>query len=376
MHAAFRALNAWSGTDYPVPVGDESVRVDFEAQMDEGLFERTRQRAGVQEPDKLVAIALATLVATSERDLPETREYGPEDGINSQVFGRFLVGKGAVNLKDLMKAVRTAKTIGARIGDLAVEHGFLSRDQVESIHARQAETNSPFGQLAVAMELLEEDQVADLLEVQRRNRGGIGEALVQLGILSEQDMTAYFSEFEVEQGKPMASDDEDLDVTESKAGKQLIEFLTDKFPDLAKTIANIVVDIQPPGPVDTAQVGDYTAGMQMRGDLECTLTFSVSKDFARVIMWGLFGMDFIDAVEMYPDAVGEFLNMLVGNASRALEKEGLKTRGEAPTFDPQVPNQGRAFNFVVTGQLRDGVNVTPVAPTANGVVILSNANSG
>ena len=78
----------------------------------------------------------------------------------------------------------------------------------------------------------------------------------------------------------------------------------------------------------------------------------------------------------YPDAVGEFLNMLVGNASRALEKEGLKTRGEAPTFDPQVPDRGRAFNFVVTGQLRDGVNVTPVAPTANGVVILSNAIAG
>jgi hypothetical protein len=223
------------------------------------------------------------------------------------------------------------------------------------------------------MNLLTEEQIVELLDVQRRNRGGIGEALVQLGILTTEDMTVQFAAFEAEQGTPNVDDKVEEDVTESLAGKQLIQFMTDKFPDLAKTIANIVVEIQPPGTVDTAQFGQYTAGMQMRGDLECSLTFSVSKDFARVIMWGLFGMDFLDAVEMYPDAVGEFLNMLVGNASRALEKEGLKTRGEAPTFEPIIPDHGRAFNFVVTGQLRDGVNVTPVAPTANGVVVLSNS---
>ena len=60
-------------------------------------------------------------------------------------------------------------------------------------------------------------------------------------------------------------------------------------------------------------------------------------------MWGLFGADFVNDVEMYPDAIGEFLNMLVGNVGRSLEKEGIKARGEAPIFIEEVPIPASTF---------------------------------
>ena len=114
----------------------------------------------------------------------------------------------------------------------------------------------------------------------------------------------------------------DDDMSQSPTGKRLLQFLTESFPELAKTIAGIVVKVEPTSAVEDAQQAEYTAQMNMTGDASCLLTLTVSNDFARVIMWGLFGMDFVDSTEMYPDAVGEFLNMLVGNASRSLEKRG------------------------------------------------------
>jgi len=165
-----------------------------------------------------------------------------------------------------------------------------------------------------------------------------------------------------------------LDLSESEAGKRLLKFLTESFPELSKTIAGIVVKVEPTTTSSDAIQAEFTAQMNMTGDASCLLTLSVSNDFARVIMWGLFGMDFVESTEMYPDAVGEFLNMLVGNASRSLEKEGIKTRGEAPNFDCSIPTTGKCFQFVISGQIR-GDDVHPVAPTATGTLFLSRSES-
>ena len=54
------------------------------------------------------------------------------EGINSQVLDR-LLGRGVVSLKILMLALRKVNSGGERLGDLAVNQGFLSRDDVDSI---------------------------------------------------------------------------------------------------------------------------------------------------------------------------------------------------------------------------------------------------
>ena len=68
-----------------------------------------------------------------------------------------------------------------------------------------------------------------------------------------------------------------------------------------------------------------------------------------------------------------FLNMLVGNVGRSLEKEGVKARGEAPVFIETVPDSGKHLKFVVTNLLLDGEEPRAVAPSASGILYLSNA---
>lgn len=372
-----------------VPHGGETV--NFEVELIDDLCQvMIADLGGDGEHDVIIHMALSSLLLrTSDEDELDVRDG---EGINSQVFGRFLVEQGAVNLKMLMKALRLAKSMGARVGDLAVEQGWLDTEKIERIAQEQTNNGRPFGLAAIDLGLLTQDQVYDLLEIQKKSKGGIGEALVQLEILTLEEMNQHFTEFSKAQGiieapsdpepepEPEVSSEEgesvapaqktDEDLSQSPTGKRLLDFLTESFPELAKTIAGIVVKVEPTTDAEGAVQAEFSAQMNMTGDASCLLTLTVSNDFARVIMWGLFGMDFVDSTEMYPDAVGEFLNMLVGNASRSLEKEGIKTRGEAPNFECQIPESGKCFSFVISGQIR-GDDVHPVAPTATGTLFLS-----
>jgi len=290
------------------------------------------------------------------------------EGINSQIFGRFLLGRGVVNLKTLMLALRKVNSGGERIGDLAVNQGFLSRDDVDAILENQTDGIHAFGRAAVEMGLLTVNQVNSLLILQRRSKGGIGDALVELGHVSQAEMARFFQEFEETQ-VPQASPNFD----DSPHGKVLLNFLSSTFADLAKSIASIEVKVDPAMATARGAPLDYTATLTLSGELTCQVTLSVSGDFAKVIMWGLFGADFVNDVDMYPDAIGEFLNMLVGNVGRSLEKEGVKARGEAPVFIENVPDSGKHLRFVVTNLLLDGEEPRAVAPSATGVLYLSNA---
>ena len=180
-----------------VPHGGETVSFEIEL-IDDVCETMIAELNGDQDPASLVHMALASLLLrTSDEDELDVREG---EGINSQVFGRFLVEKGVVNLKMLMKALRLAKSMGARIGDLAVEQGWLNDEKIETIAQEQTKNGRPFGLAAIDLGLLTQDQVYDLLEMQKKSKGGIGEALVQLEILTLDKMNQYFVEFSEAQG--------------------------------------------------------------------------------------------------------------------------------------------------------------------------------
>ena len=67
------------------------------------------------------------------------------EGINSQVFGRFLLGRGVVSLKTLMLALRKVNSGGERLGDLAVNQGFLSREEVGKVLDNQVDSVQALG---------------------------------------------------------------------------------------------------------------------------------------------------------------------------------------------------------------------------------------
>jgi hypothetical protein len=115
-------------------------------------------------------------------------------------FGQYLLANGYITAPQLLAALEYQEAKNGRIGDIAVEHGMLTREQAEQVHARQLGVDMRFGELAVQMGLLRAEQVEQLLSVQRDNHVRLGEALIALGYLdwqhSERALTAFFQEQE------------------------------------------------------------------------------------------------------------------------------------------------------------------------------------
>ncbi|MEE2962432.1 MAG: chemotaxis protein CheX [Myxococcota bacterium] len=356
-----RALKAMcghgDGLQVPESV-DDGDTISVEVEVSDEDWARASGKLDEASPAEVMVVALNCLSSAKE-------SAGDELSINSQIFGRYLVEQKVVDLKMLMKAVRAANSQGVRLGDLAVEKNFLSREKAEYINSQQALTKKPFGTLALGEKLLTEAQIVELVGLQKERRGGVGEALIKLGFVTQEAMAKYFAHFKDTQEPTLVGLD-------STAGKRVVRMILEIFPELSKSLAGIIVEVEPEQMILPRHQYEYTAAITMRGDATCTVTLSVNRDFAKVIMWGLFGLDYVEMTEMYPDGVGEFLNMLLGNAGRAMDKESIHVQGDAPDFAPVWPENGKALAFAVVGQIRPGATeVTPVEPMAKGSLILS-----
>ena len=74
-----------------------------------------------------------------------------------------------------------------------MNQGFLSREEVGKVLDNQVDSVQAFGRMAVELGFLSVNQVNSLLVLQRRSKGGIG-SLVALGHVSQEDMDRFFAE--------------------------------------------------------------------------------------------------------------------------------------------------------------------------------------
>jgi len=111
-------------------------------------------------------------------------------------FGLYLKNKGVISAEQLVAALEVQIRTMVPIGQIALEEGMLSpRDIFEVL---QAQSNSPrerFGELAMEMGLLTRDQLMRLLMLQSDRQWPISEILVKQGVLSQQQMTTELTEF-------------------------------------------------------------------------------------------------------------------------------------------------------------------------------------
>lgn len=76
------------------------------------------------------------------------------------------------------------------LGNFLVEHGIVSREQVDEACAFQSEANRRLGEFAVEAGLLTPEQVEDILRRQRHTGRSFGGLAVSLGYVAKRDMDA------------------------------------------------------------------------------------------------------------------------------------------------------------------------------------------
>lgn len=264
-------------------------------------------------------------------------------------FGQFLIEQGAVNSDQIRAALKLMEQENRSLGTLAEAGGILTAEESAKVNAQQRTCDVPFGELAVEMGLVSGEQVDYLLGFQEQTRLRIGQALVRQGSLPNERLLKLLVQFENEQALFRIGN---VDLPEGLENNLLAATTLDLLPKLLVRVARIGVRIGkgqsaaviPDFPVRTA--------VAVTGDVGLLICLLGNEEFSLQLACATAGLDEsrLEAtrqnVALLADGVGEFLNVLAGNAMGLLERKQITTELALPQCDPEL-DSGYLFALAV-----------------------------
>ena len=129
-------------------------------------------------------------------------------------------------------------------------------------------------------------------------------------------------------------------------GNRPAEFAMGLFPRMCLRIAEQHVKVGPGRELEHSPDSVLLATIRVAGTQPLQMTLFVDPVFGKRLARGLLGMQLDElAGELTLEAVGEFLNVLMGNVVATLEEEALDLRLEPPSFGV-LPTTGWSFPVV------------------------------
>ena len=111
-------------------------------------------------------------------------------------FGLYLKNKGIISAEQFVAALETQLATLPRIGQLALEEAIISpRDIFNVLHAQRRSPDVRFGELAIEMGLMTRNELMRLLMIQADRKRPFAEIVVAEGMLSEQLVAQELAEF-------------------------------------------------------------------------------------------------------------------------------------------------------------------------------------
>jgi hypothetical protein len=250
-------------------------------------------------------------------------------------FGQFLIEQGEVDAVDVRAALKLLDETNRTIGQIAVAERLLSQAEADRVNLAQRSADKTFGDLAVELGLFGGQDLVTCLRLQRASRLLIGEALVKLGHLSEYRLGPMLEAFKTDQAPYDVSVAEQL--PDSLVNNRTAPYVLDLLPKFAMRIAKITLKVGPPQILAECPVLPYRIALPVHGHRGLEITLVGDETFCRRIAAACSGLaaSALDE-EMLVDGVGEFLNVLCGNAMGALERDGVTTELGVPDYDAEL----------------------------------------
>ena len=111
-------------------------------------------------------------------------------------FGLYLKNKGIISAEQLVAALEMQLNTLTPIGQLALEEGIIKpRDIFDVLRAQSQSPNMRFGDLAIEMGLMTRDELMRLLMIQADRKRPVAEILVQQTVLTAERSAAEMAEF-------------------------------------------------------------------------------------------------------------------------------------------------------------------------------------
>jgi len=111
-------------------------------------------------------------------------------------FGLYLKNKGIISAEQLVAALETQLKTLPSLGQLALEEGVIApRDIFDVLRAQSELPSVRFGDLAIEMGLMTRDDLMRLLMIQADRKRPLAEILVRQGVLTAERSSAEMAEF-------------------------------------------------------------------------------------------------------------------------------------------------------------------------------------
>jgi CheY-specific phosphatase CheX len=253
-------------------------------------------------------------------------------------FGQFLIDQGEVDASDVREALVLMERENATLGQLAIAQGYLRAQDAARINAEQRSRDVAFGDLAVELGLLSPQQLVDLLQQQRSRRLPIGQALVRLGRIDVDRLGVMLDAYKADQAQ---YDVVSARLPEGLAGRRVGQYLIDLLPRFLMRIAQVQAKV---GDVrcfeGMPEFSEMSVSVPIQGALGLEVALVTDAEFARAVARATSGLaaSELDA-ELVADGVGEFLNVLAGNAASAATRAGHTVELGPPDYEAE-PSHG------------------------------------
>ena len=129
------------------------------------------------------------------RSLVDERERLLLHQVLQHRFSRWLVANRLLDIPAVSRALLECRNETVRVGDLALQCGYLDDEQVKYILNNQDQTGERFGVAAVRLGWITEEQLVHLLSLQQENPKQLAGAVIRLGLLAPDQAAAALEDY-------------------------------------------------------------------------------------------------------------------------------------------------------------------------------------
>lgn len=260
-------------------------------------------------------------------------------------FGQFLIERGEIDSLQLREALALMELENRNLGQIAEAEGYLSEADAQRVNVAQRSQDRPFGQLAVEMKLLTGKQLEHVVIVQHRERIQLGDALVRLGCLGRDALSTALDDFKRDQAPYEAGR---IELPTPLVSNWLASITVVLLPKLCMRVAQLGVKVAPGKVLDRPLDAPLSVSVHVQAEAGLEIALASDAAFARILGAGVTGIPVAElAPDLLPDAMGEFLNVLSGNAMGMLERAGQAAELAPPQSGTPLC-EGHCFELVAT----------------------------
>ena len=227
-------------------------------------------------------------------------------------FGQFLVDKKTISKLDLLRAIELQEKTNLRFGDLVVEMGLMTNEQIVLTHRSQRHEDLQFGDMAVKMGFLTPEQIQQVLDKQRKKHLYIGGALVKLEIITNENLEIYLRDFKQSQKVYVA---EKIIIPAGVPHQPIGEIVADMTYKMLTRVAGVTFRTTPCTITKTLPVCQIIVEMELSGSISARYLLIISENTRNLIANTILKENKVKTgtTDEIDEAVKKFVNIVGGN---------------------------------------------------------------